>query len=138
MYTTIVSQPHIIIHHKQKTKNVNSFFFYKIFAVVSKFVSFLIFYIEEVRMSIKYILVVLEMLYRIKKIEKPSYYCEMRPKTKKWCETYDGHCRCSDSMESRKLRNRYQDTISIDSQGGTIFCPRRSAYFKSENRLFFK
>ena len=85
----------------QNKKSKNSFkhfshhfvFFYELFAVVSKFILFLIFYIEEVNMSIKYILVVLEMLYRIKKkIEKPSYYCEMRPKTKKWCETYDGHC----------------------------------------------
>ena len=44
-------------------------------------------------MSNKYILVVLEMLYRMKKkFEKLPYYCEMRPKTKKWCETYDVDC----------------------------------------------
>ena len=44
-------------------------------------------------MSNRCILVVLEMLYRMKKkFEKLPYYCEMRPKTKKWGHTSGADC----------------------------------------------
>ena len=63
---------------------ISTRFFYKIFAVVSKFVSFLIFYIEEVRMSVKHIIVVLEMLYRMRKffLENSHTIVKCDPKQK--------------------------------------------------------
>ena len=72
-------------------------------------------------MSNRWLLVVLEMLYQIKiKIEKPSYYCETRPKTKKWCETSDVHCiwRPAILLGLSKLPNLFDYSKNvIDTEG---------------------
>ena len=86
MKKKFLKNSHTIVQRdpKQKKQKYQLVFFFEIFAAVSKFILFLIFYIEEVNMSIKYILVVLEMLYRIKKkkLKNPHTIVKCDPKQK--------------------------------------------------------